>query len=176
MLRIIVIPANQYKLINTRCMKLPKYYIGLGGMMVAILSIGVLFISGLHECVKCWKEPLMNWDHIFSHSLFFHSMLLFLRLSMWYIFQLYGRCVLFLLFKLRNKKEFYRQVFLYGNGVVANMISFFVWDIKLICRLVRHGLLLLILFSMKPPWSLKFLLTITLFFLASCHTSVPILF
>jgi hypothetical protein len=34
-------------------MKLPKYYIGLGGMMVAILSIGILFVSGLHECVKC---------------------------------------------------------------------------------------------------------------------------
>jgi hypothetical protein len=48
-LRIIVIPANQYKI----CMKLPKYYIGLGGMMVAIISIGVLFVSGLHECIKC---------------------------------------------------------------------------------------------------------------------------
>jgi hypothetical protein len=33
-------------------MKLPKYYIGLGGMMVAILSIGILFVSGL-ECIKC---------------------------------------------------------------------------------------------------------------------------
>ena len=41
--------TNQYKI----SMKLPKYYIGLGGMIVAILSIGLLFVSGLHECLKC---------------------------------------------------------------------------------------------------------------------------
>jgi hypothetical protein len=49
----IVLDAGAEEPTNTRCMKLPKYYIGLGGMVVAISSIGILFVSGLHECVKC---------------------------------------------------------------------------------------------------------------------------
>ena len=113
----------------------------------------------------------MNSDHIFSHSLFFHSMLLFLRLSMWYIFQLYGVCLLFLLFKLRNKRVLQASFFIREWRCCQYHILFVGDILKLICRLVRHGLLLLILFSMKPPRSLKFLLIVSLqFFLLLVYT------
>jgi hypothetical protein len=50
-----------------------------------------------------------------------------------------------------------------GNRIIANIVAFFVEDTsKLIYRLVRHSLLFPILFSMKPPLCLRFLLTITL--------------
>jgi hypothetical protein len=39
-------------------MKLPKYYIGLGGMMVAILSIGILFVSDCTNALNVEKRLL----------------------------------------------------------------------------------------------------------------------
>jgi hypothetical protein len=118
-----------------------------------------------------WSRPICS--HISFFIPCFHSSIL--TFASEYIFQLYCGGLLFLFFKLRNKKGFYTQVFLYGEWCYGQYHSLSVGDIlKLIYRRIRHNLLLPILFSMKSLQYLRFLLTITLYFFLPLVYTLPL--
>src|SRR6476660_10319176 len=78
-----------------------------------------------------WSRPICS--HISFFIPCFHSSIL--TFASEYIFQLYCGGLLFLLFKLRNKKGFYTQVLLYGEWCNGQYHSLSVGDIlKLIYR------------------------------------------